>query len=373
MQDFIDFISGLLSTDRWPPRWKCGYWSDFHGWLYIISDLLIWAAYFTIPLIIINYILKKKAALKFNKAYIYFAAFILLCGSTHFLDAVMFWHPMYRLNALVRLITALVSLATVYHLIKILPQAFSQKTSLELEAEILRRKEAERKLLEANEGLKAFASMASHDLKEPLRKITSFTTILNSRNKDKFDEPSKQYADKIITSSERMHSLIEDILTLSSISDNIEMQNVDTTHVVKKAVEDLELKIKEKNARIDLGVLPPVKGNEGYLTQLFSNLIANSLKFSNRPPEIKISGEQIAGKVRIRVSDNGVGIEKENYQKIFEAFQRLHSKLEYEGTGIGLAICKKIVDMHKGEINVESKPGEGTTFTIVLEAANTAG
>ena len=132
MDEIKDFFSGLFDTSLWSARWQCGYWSDFHGWLYIVSELLIWIAYFLIPLIILNYFLKKKTSLRFNKAYIYFAAFILLCGSTHFLDALMFWVPMYRLNALVRIVTAMVSLATVYHLIKILPEAFQQKTNVEL-------------------------------------------------------------------------------------------------------------------------------------------------------------------------------------------------------------------------------------------------
>src|SRR5690349_22389812 len=122
MDEVKEFFSRLFSTTEWPPRWKCGYWSDFHGWLYIISDLMIWTAYFLIPVIIVSYLIKKKTAVKFNKAYVYFAAFILLCGSTHFMDAAMFWIPMYRINALLRAATAVISLFTVYYLVKILPE-----------------------------------------------------------------------------------------------------------------------------------------------------------------------------------------------------------------------------------------------------------
>src|SRR5687767_3232988 len=177
MKEIDEFFRNLFSYDLWPPRWKCGYWSDFHGYIYIASGLLVWVAYFLIPLIIVNYFYKKKATIRFRKVYILFASFILLCGSTHFIDALMFWIPMYRLNAIVRLITGVVSLLTVYHLVKVLPELFKQQTNLELENEIIRRKEVELQLAEANHGLEAFAYIASHDLQEPLRKIKTFTTL----------------------------------------------------------------------------------------------------------------------------------------------------------------------------------------------------
>lgn len=370
MNEIEEFFRNLFSTGEWPPRWKCGYWSHFHGWLYIVSELMIWTAYFLIPLIILNYISKKKAALKFNKAYIYFAAFILLCGATHFLDALMFWVPMYRLNALLRMATAIVSLLTVYHLIKILPEAFRQKTNVELEREIQKRLEAERKLEEANKGLEAFAYVASHDLQEPLRKITTFTSKLVEENEDKFDSNGKELAKKILNASDRMRTMIKDVLSLSSINQHTELSVVNTYDAVNSAIEHLEVKIEEKNATINIGHLPKVIGNKAYLSQLFLNLIGNSLKFSNSKPVINISGEAKEDKVFIHVADNGIGMKEENLQQIFEPFQRLNSKNDYEGTGIGLAICKRILDIHEGSITVKSKEGEGSTFTIVLPAAN---
>jgi PAS domain S-box-containing protein len=144
MKQVIEFFAKLLDTSDWPPRWHCGKWSAFHGWLYIISDLLVWSAYFAIPFIIIRYISKRHDA-RFIRVYFLFAGFILACGSTHFLDAVTFWQPVYRLNALVRAITGILSWATVFYLIKILPQAFSLRSSTELEAEVEQRKKAEEK------------------------------------------------------------------------------------------------------------------------------------------------------------------------------------------------------------------------------------
>ena len=142
MEQVIDFFKKLFDYSDWPPRWHCGRWTEFHGWLYIISDLLIWSAYFSIPLVIIKFI-SKKQDVKFVKLYFLFAAFILACGATHFLDAITFWIPVYRLNALVRLITGVLSWTTVFYIIKLLPTAFSLKTQQELETEIEQRKKAE--------------------------------------------------------------------------------------------------------------------------------------------------------------------------------------------------------------------------------------
>jgi len=151
MNQIIEFFKKLFDSSDWPPRWHCGRWTEFHGWLYIISDLLIWSAYFTIPIVIIRYI-SKKQGIRFERLYFLFAAFILACGATHFLDAVAFWIPAYRLNALVRLITGILSWTTVFYLVKLLPAAFSLKSQKELEVEIGQRKKAEEKfkgLLEA--------------------------------------------------------------------------------------------------------------------------------------------------------------------------------------------------------------------------------
>src|SRR6187551_2436165 len=134
MDQILVFFERLFDSSDWPARWHCGQWTEFHGWLYLISDLLIWSAYFSIPLVIIKYITKKNDT-QFLKLYFLFAAFILTCGATHFLDALAFWVPYYRLSALVRFITAMLSWTTVYYLVKFLPIAFSLRSQNELEIE----------------------------------------------------------------------------------------------------------------------------------------------------------------------------------------------------------------------------------------------
>ncbi|MBO9572124.1 MAG: GHKL domain-containing protein [Chitinophagaceae bacterium] len=364
MQDVKEFFKGLFATDRWPPRWKCGYWSDFHGWMYIISDLMIWLAYFLIPLIIISYFKNKKTAIRFQNVYLLFAAFILLCGSTHFLDAMMFWFPMYRLNGVVRFLTAVASLFTVYYLVKILPQVNKMRTALELENEIARREEVEKDLEEANKRLAAFASVASHDLQEPLRKIRTFADVLYIKNKDSFDPLSKENTEKIIHSATRMQALVSDVLILSSINDGVELEAVNLEETIKESIDSLELFITEKNAVINVSPLPVIKGNPAYLTQLFTNLISNAIKFNEQVPEINIRAEETNGEIIISVTDNGIGMLPEYHEKVFEAFKRINSKTKYPGTGIGLAICKRIMEIHHGTINVESTKDKGSSFIL---------
>jgi PAS domain S-box-containing protein len=152
MDEVLDFFRKLFDTADWPPRWHCGNWTEFHGWFFIISDLLVWSAYFAIPLIILRFISRKTDA-KFVRAYFLFAAFILACGSTHLLDAITFWYPAYRLNALVKFITGVISWITVFYTIRILPQAMSLKSHQELEKEIKEKEKAESELRLANQHL----------------------------------------------------------------------------------------------------------------------------------------------------------------------------------------------------------------------------
>jgi chemotaxis family two-component system sensor kinase Cph1 len=364
MQQLSEFFAGLFATDKWPPRWKCGQWSDFHGWLYIVSDLMIWMAYFLIPLIIINYFNSKKAKIRFQKVYLLFAAFILLCGTTHFLDAVMFWEPMYRFSALVRFITGVVSLFTVYQLIQVLPQISRQRTNLELEKEIALREKVEKELNEANTRLAAFASIASHDLQEPVRKIRTFAGIVYSQNERTFDAASKLHTEKIISAAERMQSLIKDVLSLSTFSNSVKFGSVDLNEAVNRARENLELMITDKDAQIHVTHLPKINGNLDYLTQLFTNLLSNAIKFNDGLPVIRISATRTAGQLLVDIADNGIGLKTEHFDKIFDPFERAAAKKKYEGTGIGLAICKRIMEIHNGSITVESITGEGTTFTL---------
>jgi len=240
--------------------------------------------------------------------------------------------------------------------------------------ELLEQKVKERtvELEKINYELLQFTSVASHDLKEPLRKISVFSKLLREKGGESLDEPMLKYTDNIVQSSERMTRLIDDLLIFSRLSqNNIEWETVDLNVLLSQVVSDLEITISDKNAAIRFEKLPVVKGIVLQLGQVFQNLISNSLKFSDpsRNPEILITSSVIekggAKFNRIMFTDNGIGFDNNHAEKIFEIFQRLHSKDKFEGTGVGLAIVKKIINMHEGEIRGHSD-GQGATFEILL-------
>jgi two-component system CheB/CheR fusion protein len=235
------------------------------------------------------------------------------------------------------------------------------------------------RLEQSNMDLLQFASVASHDLKEPLRKIQTFGNLLYSKIEKKIEPSEKNYLDKIVSSSNRMQSLIEDVLTLSKLSNtDIPFVKTDVYTVIRHIVDDLEIAIREKGTEINLEQMSVIEAVPGQMHQLFQNLISNALKFNeSQKPTIKIHERPVAVNeaeafgiqadeyIAILVEDNGIGFDDRYKEKIFGIFQRLHNN-HYQGTGIGLAICKKIVDNHHGFIRAESSEGKGATFIILL-------
>jgi signal transduction histidine kinase len=230
-----------------------------------------------------------------------------------------------------------------------------------------------------NAELAQYAYLASHDLQEPLRKIITFIKIIEEKYLKDIPE-AKLEMSKVITSSERMRNLINALLSYSKLSSASLFTMVNLNEVIKDALADLELTVKEKQAGIDVSILPEIEAIPGQMRQMFQNLLSNALKFSKNGirPHINIFSETVNEQsqeaapdkngryIRIHISDNGIGLDESYIDKIFVIFQRLHGKTQYEGTGIGLAIVKKIVEKHNGTIGVKSKEGEGATFTIVL-------
>jgi PAS domain S-box-containing protein len=231
--------------------------------------------------------------------------------------------------------------------------------------DITLRKQAEQKLLETNKELEQFAYVASHDLQEPLRTVSSFTGLLEKRYNDKLDERGKEYITFIIEGAFRMERIINDLLTLSRIGRiNMERSNIDCNDIIDKVVIMMHDSIKKTDANITYNSLPTLNANETNLVQLFQNLIGNALKFHKEgdSPRINIAVQRNNNEWLFSVKDNGIGIDPKYFGKIFVIFQRLHNRQEYSGTGIGLSICKKIVESYGGRIWVESTVGEGTTF-----------
>lgn len=225
----------------------------------------------------------------------------------------------------------------------------------------------------SNANLEEFAHAASHDLKEPVRKIQLFTHRLKDQLDDRLNESEKQSLDRIQNATQHMGALIDDLLLYSHVSQYPhEMIPVDLNANMQRVLEDLELAIEEKQADISVGKLPVVRGYRRQLQQLFQNLISNALKYSKRntPPEVVISAasamdNEISYQV-ITVRDNGIGFDQRHAEKIFQMFARLHGKQQYGGTGVGLSIVKKVVENHKGFIRAQSEVGKGSAFAVWL-------
>jgi len=220
-----------------------------------------------------------------------------------------------------------------------------------------------------NKELEQFAYVASHDLQEPLRTVSSFVELLKKRFEGNLDAETDKYLTYIVQGSDRMKVLIKDLLDYSRIGRKTKLETVDCNIVLQQVLLDLDKAIKEQQATITTEVLPVIKGYPTELKLLFQNLISNSIKFRRKDvsPEIKITVVKKTGYWQFAVQDNGIGIEEKFRDRIFIIFQRLHTRSEYEGSGIGLAHVKKIVELHGGKIWIESEPGKGSTFYFTID------
>lgn len=237
-----------------------------------------------------------------------------------------------------------------------------------------------RALQQSNNDLQQFAHVASHDLKEPVRKIKTFASRLEIELKDVLNDESRIYLEKVQKATERMFTMIEGVLAYSTVNAGAEsLQMVDLQELVQNIETDLEVLIQQTGTVVTCSNLPMIEGSPVLLYQLFYNLVNNAIKFAKPEvhPLIQISAApvQVKGKAftEIRISDNGIGFEQDHAEKIFETFTRLHPKDKFEGTGLGLSLCRKIVERHGGSIRAEGVPGAGARFIIQLPMLQTTG
>jgi two-component system, chemotaxis family, sensor kinase Cph1 len=221
-------------------------------------------------------------------------------------------------------------------------------------------------LAQSNKELEQFAYVASHDLQEPLRLIVNYAELLSITCKETLNENANEYVEFIQSEAFRAKELISELLEYAKVGSQRRLESVDLEALLTSVLSNLKLSIQEAGAEIVHDPLPTVIGDRIQLTQLFQNLIANSLKYKQANTKIRISVKQEGDEWVFLVKDNGIGIDLQFAERIFKIFQRLHTKAEYAGTGIGLAICKKIVESHKGRIWLNSKLGKGTTFYFTL-------
>lgn len=247
--------------------------------------------------------------------------------------------------------------------------------------------EMNQELESSNHDLQLFASVASHDLQEPLRKIHMFSKMVKDRHEGNLPDETLTYLSKIMQSATRMKTLVKNILHFSKLSNDLSgFEKLDVTQIIREVIEDFEVVVREKNAEIQVGQIPQMEVIRSHIQQVFQNLIGNALKFNREgvPPLITISAWCVAEKsltarqadngrwCHIEIRDNGIGFDEQFKSRIFDLFQRLNSKDKFEGTGIGLAIVKKIIEKHNGLISANSREGEGAIFSIILPLEQTS-
>ena len=234
-------------------------------------------------------------------------------------------------------------------------------------------KQSVKRLEQANDRLRQFTYAASHDLQEPLRMVSSYLQLLETKYADDLDEEAEKYIDFAVDGADRMREMVDDLLAYAQIEQrDTEFEPVDCEAVVEHALTDLQVQIEETDAEIVIESLPTVQADESQLEQLFQNLVSNALKYNDDDPRVEISADQRNDTWEFSVTDNGIGIDSEKTGRIFEVFKRLHHDNEYPGTGVGLSLCQEIVENHGGEIWVESEPGEGSMFSFTLPQQPTA-
>ncbi|UII31023.1 PAS domain-containing sensor histidine kinase [Fulvivirga ulvae] len=494
-----EFFANIFDTSLWPPRWQCGTWSDFHGWFYILSDIGIWLAYFAIPVILGFFLYKKKNAdLPFPGILLLFISFILSCGLTHLVDAVIFWEPVYKLSAVMRFITAVVSIGTVFALIRVTPKVLQYRSPQELEKIVeertealqraneklaieIREKEAvkmeSRLLLEslpiiawgadaegesnyvngrweeytglesnddenwrkavhpddlkigeelwdhcvktgedfiveqrlaARDGhyewflVKAiaikddknniikwigtdtniheqkqsehrkdtFLNMASHELRIPLTSIKAYIELLKEILGEEKYEPVPSYLDKAYRSTEKLNTLITELLDVSRIQSGKVLLNkseFDLDEMIQEVIEIFQHDCLTHQIVFQGGVSNKIVADKGRIEQIVNNLLSNAIKYSPKADKVVLRTNRGAEHIQVDVTDFGCGIAVEEQGKLFDQFYRSSGTAKSaSGLGIGLYISQEIAKQHGGIIKISSEPGNGSTFSLIL-------
>jgi two-component system, chemotaxis family, sensor kinase Cph1 len=374
MDEVVDFFKKIFMAENWPARWSCGRWTGFHGWMYILSDLAIWSAYFAIPIIILLFVQKRKEELPFIKIFWFFIVFILACGTTHLMDAIMFWYPAYRLNGFLLLGTAAISWITVISLIKVLPQALSLKSPAQLEDIIsLRTTELEKSnihLTKLNQDLDHFVYSASHDLKSPINNIEGLMILLKSEMEQYNNPESIDLLGRMEGSLIRVKKSISNLTDVLKVQRNPyeDKEEVNFRNLLEEILYENEELIRTANTTIQTDFqVHTIPYSKTGLKSILYNLVTNAVKYRSnaRNPVVKISTVSQNSKTVLIIEDNGLGIDlKKHHDKVFGLFKRLHDHVE--GSGIGLHIIKRLIEDNGGSIEVESEPDKGTIFKIIF-------
>lgn len=356
--------------------------------LHVASDVLLALAYFSIPITLTVFARKRPNTENLLRRVLYFfAAFITACGITHVMGAVTMWYPIYYLEGALKLSAALISVVTAVLLVRFAPTLLAFRSPEELESinsRLLQEVDARgvatseladtvEQLERSNRDLEEFARVAAHDLKAPLRAISSFSELLRRHQFEALSADGREYLDFIDSSARRMNGMVDDLLDLARLeNDGAAPEPLSLGNCVAGAQANLHATIKERGARVTVGELPVITGRAEQLVLLFQNLISNAIKFcaAERAPEINITARRQDGHWLIEVADNGIGVPAAERETVFGIFRRLHTDADYAGNGIGLAICRRVVEGHGGRIQLVGGKDGGSVVRITVPAAN---
>ena len=364
----------LMSGD-FMPHGHCYLWLPEILWMHVTSDAIVAAAYYSIPISILAFV-RKRRDVDFRMVPLLFSTFIFLCGTTHLVGIFTVWNGYYGIQGIVKLMTAVVSIFTAIWVWRLLPAALAIPSNRQLRDMVTdatsELTSKNHQLGRANEEIEHFVSAASHDLKEPLRTLVAYSQLLEKDAGDSLSDDAKKDLEHILSGARRMQSLVNDILDLSRASrDDVHFEQVAIRDAVAEAIATLDQRIESSGATIQYDDLPTVYGDKVLIRQIYHNLVCNAIKFAEPGvvPLIRLTAEQTpAGEWVLGVADNGTGVDEQYAERIFEPFERLHGRDHSDGTGIGLAICRRAVDRHGGDIWVEPAPGGGAFFKFTLGA-----
>lgn len=376
MEQVLEFFRELFGSEHFMPRWVCGKWTSFHGWLYIISDIVIFLAYMAIPFAMVFFVRRRWKELPFRWLFWMFIAFISLCGTTHLLDAVIFYEPMYRLNALLLVATAVVSVITVGGMLKVMPQALTYKSPIELQ-QVVDEKTAELneqirqlnrlhdRVSRKKEQVERFAYITSHNLRAPAANLFGLLQLLDDNTDAAM---TKEITSRALKSGGQLLTTLEEVSqVLVDSSPTVDATNNRFDELVQDILHDFESEIADADAAFVLNFkrCPELLYPRDHLKSIITNLISNTLRYRHpdRKPIVKLTTWSDGKHHCLTCEDNGLGIDLEKYGiSLFHLYKTFHG--HPEGKGVGLFLIRHQLESLDGEINIESSPGEGTKFTV---------
>jgi len=377
MDQLLDFFRKLGDSQAFMPRWVCGEWSELHGWMYIISDLIIFLAYMAIPVTMLIFVRKRWNDVPFKPVFWLYILFIFLCGMTHLIDAIIFYEPIYRINALVLVLTAVVSMITVGAMVFVLPKALAYKSPVQLsqivddktsqlQERIIELNRLSKNLSRKKEQLEQFAYITSHNLRSPAANLHSLI-VLAKASED--IEDSKIILNKISDSADALLHTVNDVSNvIKQSSPQLEATEMSFDQVVSEVLEHHEQELSKIDATIDRDfhvktmVYPP-----DHFRSIIQNLIDNAVRYRKKdgPFRLFLRSYKKDGRIHFECEDNGIGIDVDkDGEHVFKLYKTLNR--DVGGKGMGLFLIRNQLENLNGFIILTSELGKGTTFIVVF-------